>query len=60
MTKRETAIKLLNTATKAADNVANELAVEILVVSGLGLVSSFISAVAAAILEKGGDKKKES
>lgn len=52
--KRETAIKALEQMTKAADNVVNELSVEILVVSGLGLVSS----LAAAILKKGGEKKE--
>ena len=54
MNKRENAVKILETAVKAADNVVNELAVEILVVSGLGLVSS----LAAAILKKGGEKKE--
>ena len=54
MTKRETAIKALNMVTRAADNVVNELAVEILVVSGLG----FISSLSAAILKKGGEKKE--
>ena len=52
--KKENVVKLLDTVVKAADNVADELATEILVVSGIGLVS----AVAAAILEKGGEKKE--
>lgn len=52
--RRENAVKLLNAVTKAADNVANELAIEILVVSGIGLVSS----LGAAILKKGGEKKE--
>ncbi len=54
MTKRENAIKVLEAAVNAADNVADELATEILVVSGLGLICS----LGAAILKKGGEKKE--
>ena len=54
MNKREMAVKVLEATTKAADNVANELAIEILVVSAIGLVSS----LGAAILKKGGEKKE--
>ena len=54
MSKKENVVKVLEATTKAADNVANELAIEILVVSAIGLVSS----LGAAILKKGGEKKE--
>ena len=47
-------VKILDAVTKAADNVANELTIEILVVSGIGLISS----LGAAVLKKGGEKKE--
>ena len=52
--KKENVVKLLDTVVKATDNVANELAIEILVVSGIGLISS----LGAAVLKKGGEKKE--
>ena len=54
MNKRETIVKVLEGAVKAADKLANEAAIEILVVSGIGLVCS----LGAAILKKGGEKKE--
>lgn len=54
MSKKENAIKVLETAVKVADDICREKAYEIFVVSSIGL----LSAAAATILKKGGNKKE--
>ena len=54
MNKRETVVKILEAGVGAADKLANEAAIEILVVSGISLVCG----LGAAILKKGGEKKE--
>ena len=53
-TKRETVVKVLETAVEVADDICREKAYEIFVVSGIGL----LAAAASAILKKGGEKKE--
>ena len=54
MTKRETAIKVLEEGVNAAGKLVEEAANEILVVSTIGILCG----LGAAILKKGGEKKE--
>lgn len=55
-TKRETAVKILEAGVGAANKLVEEAANEILVVSAIGILCG----LGAAVLKKGGEKKKES
>ena len=54
MTKRETAIKVLEAGVGAANKLVEEAANEILVVSAIGILCG----LGAAVLKKGGEKKE--